>query len=68
MTFFLNVVSHFLDEGSMLALTQLSTLQHAPVLLRSLELGVKNFKVGRKLATRDKTRVIQRPDTSQHFT
>lgn len=68
MTFFLNVVSHFLDEGSMLALTQLSTLQHAPVLLRSLELRVKNFKVGRKLATRDKTRVIQRPDTSQHFT
>lgn len=70
MTFFLNIAAHFLDKGNALALTQVSTLQHTPVLLKTLEMGNKNFKVGRKHATRDKTWVIQIPDyyTSQHFT
>lgn len=56
--FFLNIAAHFVDEGTMFALTQLSTLQHAVVLLRTLAVGIKNFKVGRKFATRNKTRVI----------
>jgi len=62
MTFFLNTADHFLDEGNTLALTQLCTLQHATELLRTQEVGIQNFKVSRKLATRDKMRVIQRPD------
>lgn len=40
----------------MLALTQLSTLKQAPVLLSKLEVEMNDFNMGRKFVMRDKMR------------